>query len=72
MKDVVDPISDEMLAKFVVDSHFRSKPHGANLDDKSMNTSQDDADPMANQVDPEVFNLDCFLSSRLYQYTPCT
>ncbi|KAJ8452179.1 hypothetical protein Cgig2_016760 [Carnegiea gigantea] len=58
VKDVVDPISDEMLAKFVVDSHFRSKPHGANLDDKSMNTSQDDADPMSNQVDPEVISQD--------------
>lgn len=53
MKDVVDPIIDEMLAKFVVDSHFKSKPSGATIDDKSSN-SQEDADPLANIVDSEV------------------
>lgn len=61
MKDVVDPITDEMLAKFVVDSHFKSKPSGTNIDDKSMNNSQEDADPVANEVDPEVVLWDIFL-----------
>ncbi|CAO2823331.1 unnamed protein product [Amaranthus hypochondriacus] len=58
VKDVVDPITDEMLAKFVVDSHFKSKPSGTNIDDKSMNNSQEDADPVANEVDPEIISQD--------------
>ncbi|KAK4261677.1 hypothetical protein QN277_004640 [Acacia crassicarpa] len=32
VKDVVDPVTDEMLARFVVDSHFKSQPKGANMD----------------------------------------
>ncbi|XP_068667407.1 DNA replication licensing factor MCM2-like [Aristolochia californica] len=42
VKDVVDPVADEMLAKFVVDSHFRSQPKGANLDDNSVGTPSED------------------------------
>ncbi|KAK7264727.1 hypothetical protein RJT34_32337 [Clitoria ternatea] len=41
VKDVVDPVVDEMLATFVVDSHFKSQPKGGNKDDKSFNESQD-------------------------------
>jgi DNA replication licensing factor MCM2 len=48
---VVDPVTDEMLAKFVVDSHFKSQPKGANNDDKSASESQD-ASGMP--TDPEV------------------
>lgn len=53
MQDVVDPVIDEMLATFVVDSHFKSQPKGANLDDKSMNNSQDDLQSNVS-LDPEV------------------
>lgn len=52
VQDVVDPVIDEMLATFVVDSHFKSQPKGANLDDKSMN-SQDDLQSNVS-LDPEV------------------
>lgn len=48
---MVDPVTDEMLAKFVVDSHFKSQPKGANNDDKSVSESQD-ASGMP--IDPEV------------------
>ncbi|XP_021724793.1 DNA replication licensing factor MCM2-like [Chenopodium quinoa] len=58
VKDVVDPITDEMLAEFVVDSHFRSKPSGANLDDRSTSNSQETADPLTNHVDPEIISQD--------------
>jgi DNA replication licensing factor MCM2 len=51
LQDVVDPVTDEMLAKFVVDSHFKSQPKGANNDDKSVSESQD-ASGMP--TDPEV------------------
>lgn len=54
MQDVVDPILDEMLAKFVVDSHFKSKAKGSNLDDKSNNNSQEDMESSGMMVDPEV------------------
>lgn len=51
---MVDPIADEMLAEFVVDSHFRSKASGTNIDDRSTSNSQEAADPLTNHVDPEV------------------
>ncbi|KAL1334951.1 hypothetical protein HN51_063889 [Arachis hypogaea] len=53
VKDVVDPVTDEMLAKFVVDSHFRSQPKGGNRDEKSVTESQDDY-ASAMPVDPEI------------------
>lgn len=54
MQDVVDPVVDEMLAKFVVDSHFKSQPKGANLDDKPVGNSQEDIKASAKPSDPEV------------------
>ncbi|KAL5700520.1 DNA helicase [Ranunculus cassubicifolius] len=58
VKDVVDPVIDEMLATFVVDSHFKSQPKGANLDDTSANNSQGDAPATAAPVDPEILSQD--------------
>lgn len=54
-QDVVDPVTDEMLAKFVVDSHFKSQPKGAHLDDKTLSESQEDVQDSSNPVDPEVY-----------------
>lgn len=54
MQDVVDPVRDEMLAEFVVDSHFKSQPKGATLDDRSMINSQDDNLASPNPNDSEV------------------
>lgn len=54
MQDVVDPVTDEMLAKFVVDSHFKSQPKGTNVEDKSLSNSQDDLQPSSSSADPEV------------------
>ncbi len=31
---MVDPVADEMLAKVVVDSHFKSQPKLTNIDDR--------------------------------------
>lgn len=53
LQDVVDPVTDEMLAKFVVDSHFKSKPKGGNRDEKSFSESQD-VFASAMPADPEV------------------
>ncbi|KAF3627989.1 hypothetical protein FXO37_29594 [Capsicum annuum] len=39
--DVVDPVTDEMLAKFFVDSHLKSQAKGATLDAKSFTDSRD-------------------------------
>lgn len=50
LQDVVDPVIDEMLASFVVDSHFKSQPKGANKDDKSLNEPQDAAMAADNEV----------------------
>ncbi|KAF7839448.1 DNA replication licensing factor MCM2 [Senna tora] len=41
VKDIVDPVTDEMLAKFVVESHFKSQPKGANIDETSLNEAHD-------------------------------
>lgn len=55
MQDIVDPVADEMLAKFVVDSHFKSQPKGANIDDRPLSESQEDVQASAGLVDPEVW-----------------
>lgn len=47
-----------MLAKFVVDSHFKSQPKGVNLDDKSKNESGEDIQVSDREVDPEVSTQD--------------
>ncbi|KAL9325671.1 hypothetical protein ACSQ67_006316 [Phaseolus vulgaris] len=57
VKDVVDPVTDEMLATFVVDSHFKSQPKGANRDDKSYSESQD-VHESAVPADPEILPQD--------------
>ncbi|GAB4838442.1 hypothetical protein Ancab_027974 [Ancistrocladus abbreviatus] len=42
-----------MLAKFVVDSHFKSQPKGANTKDKSISIFQEDPDQYSLHADPE-------------------
>ncbi|CAN1159255.1 DNA replication licensing factor MCM2 [Linum perenne] len=58
VKDVVDPVADEMLAKFVVDSHFKSQAKGATIDDRSVNESQEDNQPTTGPVDPDIIPQD--------------
>ncbi|CAI0381434.1 unnamed protein product [Linum tenue] len=58
VKDIVDPVADEMLAKFVVDSHFKSQPKGAAMDDRSMNESQEDNQATSSPTDPEILPQD--------------
>lgn len=43
-----------MLAKFVVDSHFRSKPKGGTWGDKSLQESEEDVEASATYTDPDV------------------
>lgn len=54
MQDIVDPFTDEMLARFVVDSHARSQPKGANLEDRVPTDVDDDPLAAARQADPDV------------------
>ncbi|GMI78008.1 MINICHROMOSOME MAINTENANCE 2 [Hibiscus trionum] len=54
VKDVVDPVTDEMLAQFVVDSHFRSQPKGANMDDKAFSESQEETQASAGLADSKI------------------
>ncbi|XWS20690.1 hypothetical protein CRYUN_Cryun31cG0124500 [Craigia yunnanensis] len=56
VKDVVDPVTDEMLAKFVVDSHFRSQPKGANIDDKAFSESQEETQASAGPADSKILS----------------
>ncbi|XP_052184215.1 DNA replication licensing factor MCM2 [Diospyros lotus] len=59
VKDAVDPVKDEMLAKFVVDSHFKSQPKGGYIDDKSIGCSQDEMDEVTNiPTDTEILPQD--------------
>lgn len=59
VKDVVDPVTDEMLARFVVDSHFKSQPKGAKAqEDKNMSESQEDSEAGGYPVDPEILPQD--------------
>lgn len=64
-QDVVDPVTDEMLAKFVVESHFKSQPKGANMDEKSLGESQD-VYAAAMPADPEVVTVNPASSFALY------
>jgi DNA replication licensing factor MCM2 len=43
-----------MLARFVVDSHARSQPKGANLEDRVPTDVDDDPLAAARQADPDV------------------
>ncbi|KAG6429364.1 hypothetical protein SASPL_107414 [Salvia splendens] len=52
VKDVVDPVTDEMLTQFVVDSRYNSQPKGSKFDDR--NDSQDENQASAGQTDPEI------------------
>ncbi|TYG79317.1 hypothetical protein ES288_D02G129400v1 [Gossypium darwinii] len=56
VKDIVDPVTDEMLAKFVVDSHFRSQPKGANIDDKAFSESQEESQAPAGLADSKILS----------------
>ncbi|WVZ51830.1 hypothetical protein U9M48_002936 [Paspalum notatum var. saurae] len=58
VKDIVDPFTDEMLARFVVDSHARSQPKGANLEDRVASDVDDDPLSAARQADPDVLSQD--------------
>ncbi|KAL8106483.1 hypothetical protein AgCh_030029 [Apium graveolens] len=58
VKDVVDPVIDEMLAKFVVDSHFKSQAKGAHFGDNPLGHSQEDAEASAMTDDPEIIPQD--------------
>ncbi|KAH0905988.1 hypothetical protein HID58_037815 [Brassica napus] len=51
VKDVVDPVTDEMLAEFVVNSHFKSQPKGGKMDDSE---PQDGVQGSSGSSDPEV------------------
>lgn len=55
---MVDPVTDEMLAKFVVDSHFKSQPKGGNLEERPLD--EEDAESSDRTVDPEVHTCHCF------------
>ncbi|KAK4762911.1 hypothetical protein SAY86_008679 [Trapa natans] len=58
VKDVVDPVTDEMLARFVVDSHFKSQPKGVIIDDKSIGESEEGVQTSAAAADPEILPQD--------------
>uniref|UniRef100_J3N8E2 DNA replication licensing factor MCM2 n=1 Tax=Oryza brachyantha TaxID=4533 RepID=J3N8E2_ORYBR len=58
VKDIVDPFTDEMLARFVVDSHARSQPKGANLEDRVATDVEDDPLAAARQADPDILSQD--------------
>ncbi|CAN6483836.1 unnamed protein product [Victoria cruziana] len=54
VKDLVDPVTDEMLARFVVDSHSKSQPKGARMEDELASLPQEDTSP----ADPEILCQD--------------
>jgi DNA replication licensing factor MCM2 len=54
LQDVVDPVKDEMLANFVVDSHAKSQPKGSNIEETPAGLSQDESSNLSHSSDPEV------------------
>ncbi|KAK8970581.1 hypothetical protein KSP40_PGU011794 [Platanthera guangdongensis] len=66
VKDIADPVVDEMLAKFVVDSHARSQPKGGNLEDKAASNSQDDFVAADRSADPDIISQDMLKKYVMY------
>ncbi|KAK8939204.1 hypothetical protein KSP39_PZI011216 [Platanthera zijinensis] len=66
VKDIADPVIDEMLAKFVVDSHARSQPKGGNLEDKAASNSQDDFVAAERSADPDIISQDMLKKYVMY------
>lgn len=58
VKDVVDPVKDEMLANFVVDSHAKSQPKGSNIEETPAGLSQGESSNLSHSSDPEVLSQD--------------
>ncbi|KAH9302023.1 hypothetical protein KI387_013606, partial [Taxus chinensis] len=56
VKDVVDPVKDEMLARFVVDSHAKSQTKGSSTDEAPAGLSQDESSPLGSATDPEILS----------------
>ncbi|KAJ8629958.1 hypothetical protein MRB53_023281 [Persea americana] len=54
LKDIAVPVTDEMLALFIVDNHYKSQPTGAKLDE-SISNSQDEVSASAH---PEIIPQD--------------
>ncbi|KAJ8460006.1 hypothetical protein OPV22_032932 [Ensete ventricosum] len=57
VKDIVDPVTDETLARFVVDSHAKSQPKVAIIEDQPASNSQDEL-ASSRPVDPEILSQD--------------
>lgn len=51
LQDIVDPVTDAMLARFVVDSHARSIPKGSNLEERAQSGNEE-----AGPTDPDVIH----------------
>ncbi|PON35724.1 DNA replication licensing factor Mcm [Trema orientale] len=51
-------VVEEILAKFIVDSHFKSQHKGANMEDKSLSESQEDVQTLGDALDPEILPQD--------------
>ncbi|KAM0896189.1 hypothetical protein ACQ4PT_023342 [Festuca glaucescens] len=66
VKDIVDPFMDEMLARFVVDSHARSQPKGANLEERVAVDEEDDPFTVARQADPDILSQDMLKKYIMY------
>lgn len=62
LQDVVDPVADEMLAKFVVDSHFKSQAKGGTMDDKSFGEAPEDDYATDTEVNISLDGLLCLCS----------
>lgn len=58
VKDVVDPVKDEMLANFVVDSHAKSQPKGSNIEETPAGLSQGESSNLSHSSNPEVLSQD--------------
>ena len=63
VRDVVDPVQDEMLAKFVVESHIRHHPN-AQTSEQAANGQMESQDPSINLI-PQV---GCHLNIVLLHY----
>jgi len=68
VRDVVDSVQDEMLARFVTESHIRNHPSNSPSDELSSSNSMDSSSSTSAAVIPNTFGVDIIPQDLLKKY----
>ncbi|KAG6426670.1 hypothetical protein SASPL_110897 [Salvia splendens] len=68
VNDVVDPVTDEMLTQFLVDSHYNSHPKGSKFDHRNDSQDENQAVFLSLQIIPQEMLKKCLTYVKLNIY----